>query len=102
MQKIISMMIGITRSLTVPLFLESSFLFGSHTVLNNLQFGIAHLIEFPAIGSFVPFLQSRIILTHRLEVEAQYHDAKHKEDGKECVEIKRYRLAEKCQSVLTS
>ena len=71
-------------------------------MLNNLQFGIAHFIEFPAIGSFVPFLQSCIIFAHRLEVEAQYHDAKHKEDGKECVEIKRYRLAEKCQSVLTS
>ena len=71
-------------------------------MLNNLQFGIAHLIELPAIGSLVPFLQSCIILAHRLEVEAQYHDAKHKEDGKESVEIKRYRLAEKCQSVLSA
>ena len=71
-------------------------------MLNNLQFGIAHFIEFSAIGSFVPFLQSCIILAHRLEVEAQYHDAKHKEDGKESVEIKRYRLAEKRQSVLSA
>ena len=63
-------------------FFTILFLFGSHTMLNNLQFGIAHFIEFSAIGSLVPFLQSCIIFAHRLEVEAQYHDAKQKEDSK--------------------
>ena len=71
-------------------------------MLHDLQLGIAHLVELSSVGALIQFLQSCIILAHRLEVEAQNHDAKHKEDGEECVEIVGYRLAEKCQSILAS
>ena len=71
-------------------------------MLHNLQLGIAHLVELSSVGALIPFLQSCIIFAHRLEVEAQNYDAKHKENSEEGVEIVRYRLAEKCQSVLAS
>ena len=44
-------------------------LLGSHTMFYDVQFGAAHFVEFSSIGSFIPFLQSGIVFTHRLEIK---------------------------------
>ena len=67
----------------------------------DLQLGVNHLIHLTA-GALVPFLQTCVVLAHRLEVETRQHNHKYEDDSEESVEVERYSLTEQCQTILAA
>ena len=68
-------------------------LLGTNTMLYDMQLGVNHFVYLSA-SALVPFLQACVVLAHSLEVETRHYNHKHEDNGEECVEIKRYCLAE--------